>query len=98
LPKLVFLHLNGMSQGAFCHIVRRLDLLFVHEGKEVRMMLKQRQGVIARIKVGDVEGPLSEREERLFKGTGSRVIARGSWGRRGLGDRVHGELAILERF
>ena len=64
--------LNGMAQGAFRHIVRRLDPLLVHERKEVRMLLKQGTSEIARIDVGDVDGPFSQREERLLEGTGFR--------------------------
>src|SRR5712671_4980882 len=53
--------LNGVAQGTFRHIVRRLDSLLVHERKEVRMMFKQRTGEIARINVGDVDGPFRPR-------------------------------------
>ena len=68
IAKTDFAPLNGMAQGAFRRVVCRLNPLLVHEGKEVRMMLKERTGEIAHVNGGGIDVAFAQGEERFLKG------------------------------
>src|SRR5438445_12326291 len=58
--------LNGGPERALGDVVRRLDTLLVHEGKEVREMQEQRAREVPHIIVGGVDGTARQCEELLF--------------------------------
>ena len=59
--------LNGGPERALGDVVRRLDTLLVHEGKEVRKMQEQRAREVPHIIVGAVDGTARQCEEFLLK-------------------------------
>lgn len=65
LPNIIFRHWTAV-RNALGGVIRRLDVVLVDEGKEVRMMDEQGAREIAYVVVGAVDGPFREREERLL--------------------------------
>src|SRR5207244_10558228 len=59
--------LNGGPERALGDVVRRLDTLLVHEGKEVRKMQEQRAREVPHVIVGGVDGTARQCEEFLLK-------------------------------
>ncbi len=57
--------LHRMAQGPLGEVVRGLDALLMPAGQEVRMMVTQGPGEMARVRVREVDGACRQGQERL---------------------------------